>query len=174
MLATSNHVFSNDHIDSWVIGCGLGTSAAAAFILARTIKHCAGKNQPLLLDADALNLLARDADLSALLARNANLHVLTPHPAEAGRLLGVDAERQTLICSYLSAALLAGLVLNSLLDWTWADPVAALVIAGFAVREGVEAWRGDACCATSTAALRGGGDTPCEPIAWCCGQTCGR
>ena len=43
-----------------------------------------------------------------------------------------------------------------------ADPVAALVIAGFAVREGVEAWRGDACCATSTAALRGGGDTPCE------------
>lgn len=92
MLATSNHVFSNENVDCWVIGCGLGTSAAAAFILARTIKHCAGKNQPLLLDADALNLLARDADLSALLARNANLHVLTPHPAEAGRLLGVDAE----------------------------------------------------------------------------------
>jgi len=41
--------------------------------------------------------------------------------------------------------LLVGLVLNSTLGWSWADPVAALVIAGFAVREGREAWRGDAC-----------------------------
>ena len=79
-----------------------------------------------------------------------------------GSASAVADSKQTLMCSYLSAALLAGLVLNSLLDWTWADPVAALVIAGFAVREGVEAWRGDACCATSAAALRGGGDTLCE------------
>ena len=67
----------------------------------------------------------------------------------AGRELGsasaVADSRQTLICAYLSAALLAGLVLNSLLGWAWADSVAALVIAVFAVREGVEAWRGDAC-----------------------------
>jgi Co/Zn/Cd efflux system component len=49
------------------------------------------------------------------------------------------------VCSYLSAAVLIGLVLNSTLGWAWADGVAALVIAGFAVREGVEAWRGDAC-----------------------------
>ena len=81
---------------------------------------------------------------------------------ELGSASAVADSKQTLVCSYLSAALLVGLVLNSLLDWTWADPVAALVIAGFAVREGVEAWRGDACCATSAAALRGGGDTPCE------------
>lgn len=67
----------------------------------------------------------------------------------AGRELGsasaVADSKQTLICTYLSAALLAGLLLNSLLGWTWADSIAALVIAVFAVREGIEAWRGDAC-----------------------------
>lgn len=67
----------------------------------------------------------------------------------AGRELGsasaVSDSKQTLICAYLSAALLAGLLLNSLLGWAWADSVAALVIAVFAVREGLEAWRGDAC-----------------------------
>jgi len=67
----------------------------------------------------------------------------------AGRELGsataVADSKQTLICSYLSAALLVGLLLNSLLGWAWADSVAALVIVVFAVREGLEAWRGDAC-----------------------------
>lgn len=51
--------------------------------------------------------------------------------------------RETLLCSWLSVALLGGLVLNSWLGWWWADPIAALVIACFAVSEGVEAWRGD-------------------------------
>jgi divalent metal cation (Fe/Co/Zn/Cd) transporter len=54
---------------------------------------------------------------------------------------------QTLLCSYLSAVLLAGLLLNATLGWAWADPIAALVIAGVAVREGVEAWKGHNCCA---------------------------
>lgn len=67
----------------------------------------------------------------------------------AGRELGsasaVADSKQTLICSYLSAAVLVGLVANLLFGWTWADPLAALVIAGFAIREGLEAWRGDAC-----------------------------
>jgi len=76
----------------------------------------------------------------------------------AGRELGsasaVADSKQTLICAYLSAALLAGLLLNSLLGWAWADSIAALVIAGFAVREGIEAWRGDAC-AVPVAALTG-------------------
>jgi divalent metal cation (Fe/Co/Zn/Cd) transporter len=74
----------------------------------------------------------------------------------AGRELGsataVADSKQTLICTYLSAAVLVGLVLNSALGWWWADAVAALVIAVFAVREGVEAWRGDAC-ATSVGML---------------------
>lgn len=66
-----------------------------------------------------------------------------------GRALGSNAvvadSTQTLLCSYLSAVLLAGLVLNAALGWWWADPVAGLVIAAVAVREGVEAWRGEAC-----------------------------
>ncbi len=74
----------------------------------------------------------------------------------AGRELGsasvVADSRQTLICAYLSAAVLLGLVANSLFGWWWADAVAALVIAIFAAREGIEAWRGDAC-ATSVGML---------------------
>ncbi|EID56390.1 cation transporter [Saccharomonospora xinjiangensis] len=67
----------------------------------------------------------------------------------AGRQLGsasaVADSKQTLLCTYLSGVLLVGLLLNSLLGWSWADPAAALVIAAVAVKEGREAWRGDAC-----------------------------
>jgi divalent metal cation (Fe/Co/Zn/Cd) transporter len=73
---------------------------------------------------------------------------------ELGSASAVADSKQTLLCSYLSAALLIGLLLNSLLGWAWADSIAALVIAGFAVREGLEAWRGDAC-AVPVAALSG-------------------
>ncbi|STZ74255.1 integral membrane protein [Mycolicibacterium fortuitum] len=69
----------------------------------------------------------------------------------AGRELGsrsaVADSKQTLLCTYLSAVVLAGLVVNSLLGWTWADPIAALILAGVAVNEGREAWRGETCCA---------------------------
>jgi divalent metal cation (Fe/Co/Zn/Cd) transporter len=65
---------------------------------------------------------------------------------ELGSLSAVADSKQTLLCTYLSAILLAGLVLNSTLGWSWADPVAALGIAAIAVREGVNAWRGDPCC----------------------------
>ena len=54
--------------------------------------------------------------------------------------------RQTMLCAYLSAVLLAGLLADSLVGWWWADPLAALVIAGLAIREGREAWAGEACC----------------------------
>ena len=68
----------------------------------------------------------------------------------AGRELGsrtaVADSKQTLLCTYLSAVLLAGLVLNSTLGWWWADAGAALVIAAIAIREGINAWRGDICC----------------------------
>lgn len=64
-----------------------------------------------------------------------------------GRELGsrsVQADaKQLLLCVYLSATVLVGLLFNSLLGWQWADPVAALAVAALAVREGVEAWRGD-------------------------------
>ncbi|MGH9116991.1 MAG: cation transporter [Acidimicrobiales bacterium] len=50
---------------------------------------------------------------------------------------------ETLLCSYLSVILLVGLALNASLGWWWADPLAGLGIAALAVREGVEAWRGE-------------------------------
>ena len=49
---------------------------------------------------------------------------------------------ETLLCSWLSAALLGGLVVNAAFGWWWSDAVAALIIAALAAREGVEAWRG--------------------------------
>lgn len=66
---------------------------------------------------------------------------------ELGSASAVADSKQTLICAYLSGAVLLGLIANTLLGWGWADSAAALVIAGFAVKEGVEAWRGDACAA---------------------------
>jgi divalent metal cation (Fe/Co/Zn/Cd) transporter len=50
---------------------------------------------------------------------------------------------ETLLCSYLSAILLAGLLLNATVGWWWADPLAAIGIAALATREGLEAWSGD-------------------------------
>ena len=67
---------------------------------------------------------------------------------ELGSLSAVADSKQTLLCTYMSAALLVGLLLNSLAGWAWADPVAGLVIAAVALREGVQAWRGRSCCAT--------------------------
>lgn len=88
----------------------------------------------------------------------------------AGRELGsgsaVADSGQTMLCTYLSAVLLLGLVLNSTLGWYWADPVAALVIAGVAVKEGRDTWRGDACC-TPTASTA-------EPVAGGCQDDCCR
>jgi divalent metal cation (Fe/Co/Zn/Cd) transporter len=66
-----------------------------------------------------------------------------------GRKLGsaatVSEAEQNQICAYLSVALLVGLLANALGGWWWADPAAALVIAGIAAREGVASWRGTSC-----------------------------
>ena len=76
--------------------------------------------------------------------------VLSLTQRRTGRELGsrsaVADSKQTLLCTYLSAILLAGLVMNSLWGWSWADSIAALGIAAIAVREGIDAWRGDPCC----------------------------
>ncbi len=58
----------------------------------------------------------------------------------------VSEGRQNLLCAYMSAGLLVGLGANALLSWWWADPVTAFAIAGVALYEGREAWRGNACC----------------------------
>lgn len=54
--------------------------------------------------------------------------------------------RQSSLCSYLSAILLGGLLLNALLGWWWADPVAALAMVPLIAYEGVEAIKGKSCC----------------------------
>lgn len=64
------------------------------------------------------------------------------------RALRADS-RQTEICAYLSTILLGGLMLNALLGWWWADPVAALVMVPIITKEGAEALRGKTCCGSS-------------------------
>ncbi|WP_019549751.1 cation transporter [Streptomyces sulphureus] len=95
----------------------------------------------------------------------------------AGRELGsataVADSKQTLLCTYLSAVLLLGLVLNATLGWSWADPLAALVIAAIAVKEGRDAWQGKGCCAPPAAAAipSDGKDADacgCRPGCDCC------
>nr|WP_085995530.1 cation transporter [Nocardia testacea] len=97
--------------------------------------------------------------------------VLSAAQRRAGRELGsasaVADSKQTLLCTYLSAVLLVGLLLNSLLGWPWADPIAALVIAAIAVREGLNAWKGDTCCPAPTAASNG-------PSCDCCDHPAGK
>ncbi len=88
---------------------------------------------------------------------------------ELGSRSAVADSKQTLLCTYLSAVLLVGLALNSLFAWSWADPVAALVIAAVAVKEGLAAWRGDLCCAT-VPALSAGAAVVCS----CCAPTAQR
>jgi divalent metal cation (Fe/Co/Zn/Cd) transporter len=86
---------------------------------------------------------------------------------ELGSATVVADSMQTMLCTYLSAIVLVGLLLNATLGWWWADPAAALVIAAVAIREGVEAWRGEQCgdCAIPTAA-----DGPADSCG--CGPGC--
>ncbi|MBQ1160945.1 cation transporter [Streptomyces sp. A73] len=72
---------------------------------------------------------------------------------ELGSASAVADSKQTLLCTYLSAVLLVGLVLNATLDWSWADPLAALAIAAVAVKEGRDAWQGRGCCAAPATAV---------------------
>jgi divalent metal cation (Fe/Co/Zn/Cd) transporter len=73
--------------------------------------------------------------------------LLALYESRTGRELGsksvVADAKQLLLCVYLSGAVFLGLIMNSLFGWWWADSVAALVVAGLAIREGVEAWRGE-------------------------------
>jgi divalent metal cation (Fe/Co/Zn/Cd) transporter len=64
---------------------------------------------------------------------------------ELGSASAVADSKQTLLCTYLSAVVLIGLGLNATLGWAWADPIAGFVIAAIALREGLEAWNGEAC-----------------------------
>nr|WP_202469292.1 cation transporter [Streptomyces sp. SID2888] len=87
----------------------------------------------------------------------------------------VADSKQTLLCTYLSAILLAGLLLNATLGWSWADPIAALIIAAVAVKEGREAWQGKGCCtpnattaAAPSASTKADACGSCPPACNCC------
>ena len=105
------------------------------------------------------------------MASLAVMPVLSWAQRRTGKALGSNAvvadSTQTLLCTYLSAVLLVGLLLNATLGWSWADPLAGLVIAAIAVKEGREAWRGEGCCGSI-------GSAGTHPTGACaCGTGCG-
>ena len=114
--------------------------ALAAYVVYEAVGHLSGKK-------------AAERSLAGILLACASLLVM-PLLARAKRRVGsalrsaamhADA-RQTEFCVYLSAILLAGLLLNGVWGLWWADPVAALVMAPIIAGEGVKAWRGETCC----------------------------
>ncbi len=100
--------------------------------------------------------LGERPDVSALgMALTASSVIVMPALGRAkqrlAETLGSSATRgegtQNLLCAYLAGAVFIGLAGNALAGWWWLDPLAALVIAAVAVREGLETWRGEGCCA---------------------------
>jgi divalent metal cation (Fe/Co/Zn/Cd) transporter len=118
--------------------------AASFFLLAAYLAVEAGRSLIDGSEPDAswvgIGLAAVTAPTMPLLAR-----VKTRLGRQLGSRATVSEGAQTMLCAYLSVALLVGLGANALLGWWWADPLTALVIAGAAVREGINGWRGDAC-----------------------------
>jgi divalent metal cation (Fe/Co/Zn/Cd) transporter len=114
----------------------------AGYVAVESVRDLVGGHQPGV-SWVGIGLAAVTAPTMPLLARAKR---------KVGHALGsaatVGEGGQNMICAYLSIALLAGLLLNALVGWWWADPMAALVIGAVAAREGVESWRGDACCDT--------------------------
>ena len=114
--------------------------ALAAYVTVGSVRALAGATEA---DHSPVGIVLAAASLLVM-------PVLSAAQRRAGREFGsasaVADSKQTLLCTYLSAVLLVGLLLNAVLGWWWADPVAALVIAAVAVKEGREAWRDDACC----------------------------
>lgn len=113
--------------------------ALAAYVVAESVRSLLGAGSP---DTSALGIGIAAASLLVM-------PLLSWAQRRTGRELSsgsvVADSRQTLLCTYLSAVLLVGLLLNATLGWGWADPVAGLVIAAVAVREGLQAWRGEGC-----------------------------
>jgi divalent metal cation (Fe/Co/Zn/Cd) transporter len=130
---------------------GLSFFALAAYVTVESVRNLIGGGEPA---PSPVGIVLAAVSLLVM-------PVLSWAQRRTGRTLNsgsvVADSKQTLLCTYLSAVLLVGLLLNALVGWSWADPVAGLVIAAVAVREGVEAWRGDACCdpAIETAGDRG-------------------
>jgi divalent metal cation (Fe/Co/Zn/Cd) transporter len=126
--------------------------ALAAYVACESVRALVTGHDP---DASPVGIALAVASLAIM-------PVLSFAQRRTGRALGSNAvvadSTQTLLCTYLSAVLLIGLLLNATVGWSWADPVAGLVIAAVAVKEGREAWRGEGCC-TGCAAPASGQET---------------
>ena len=112
----------------------------AAYVAVSSLRDLITGSEP---DASAVGIVLTAVSLVVMPA-------LAWAKRRAGEQMGsrtlVADSTQTRLCAYLSASTLAGLAANAVFGWWWADPIAALVIAGVALREGREAWRGDTCC----------------------------
>jgi len=112
----------------------------AAYIGVESIRSLIGREEP----------ATSWVGLGLALVTTITMPLLGRAKAHVGKRLGSSATasegRQNLLCAYLSVALLVGLGANAFLGWWWADPLTALLIAGVAVKEGWETWRGDPCC----------------------------
>jgi hydroxyethylthiazole kinase-like uncharacterized protein yjeF len=120
MLRSAREVLELEHLDALAVGPGLSQSSDAQALLARALASA----KPLVLDADALNLVSDDAALKRAVLARAAPTLMTPHPAEAARLLGcstADVQRDRLAAAgKLAASYNAGIVLKgagSMLAW---------------------------------------------------------
>jgi len=116
----------------------------AAYVTVESVRSLVSRSEP---DASSIGIGLAIASLIVM-------PLLSTAQRRTGRALGSNAVvadgTQTLLCTYLSSVLLVGLVLNATLGWFWADPIAGVIIAGIALREGVQAWQGKGCCAPAT------------------------
>jgi divalent metal cation (Fe/Co/Zn/Cd) transporter len=113
----------------------------APYVAFEAIRHLAGAERP---DVSVLGMLLTATSL-------VGMPFLGLAKQRLANTLGSSATHgegsQNLICAYLAGAVFFGLAGNALFGWWWLDPIAALVIAGVAVKEGAETWRGEGCCA---------------------------
>jgi divalent metal cation (Fe/Co/Zn/Cd) transporter len=135
---------------------GASFFAIAAYVAVEAVRSLAGGDQP---DASWVGIGLAAVTVTAM-------PPLAAAKARVGDALGSPATRsegrQNMLCAYLSAALLVGLVANAALGWWWADPLTALAIAAVAVREGAAAWRGESSCCAAPGLDAGCADGCCD------------
>ncbi|HXH23402.1 MAG TPA: cation transporter [Dehalococcoidia bacterium] len=120
---------------------GFTMLALAAYVAGRAVYDLVTQSEP---DESYLGIGIAAASVVAMPVLSRMKHDIA-HKI-GSRALEAES-RETLVCSYLSAALLIGLAANAALGWWWADPVAALVMVGLITREGWEAvTRRELCC----------------------------
>jgi divalent metal cation (Fe/Co/Zn/Cd) transporter len=125
----------------------------APYVAYEAIKHLAGAEHP---EISVVGMILTTTSLIGM-------PLLGVAKQRVARQLGSQATHgegtQNLFCAYLAGAVLVGLIGNALFGAWWLDPIAALLIAGVAIKEGLETWRGEGCCASGPNLDR---DAACE------------